>query len=227
VPRSVVGIREDLEKKGILIREKGLLRFAEDYRFNSSSFASELILGHSSSGPLVWKNAEGKSLKEIQFKQVTGENQLDGVEKTEPTTDAIRLRFWTQLLVKANKLTSLHARLSPSRFSWVGCFFRRAFYLSYLIRQHRSLIHLWIDTGDGSENKRIFEFLKSHSKEIETTFGGKLEWLALNRAFKIEKEFPDGGYAEEDKWPEIQDRMIDGMIKLDKALRPFIENLEI
>jgi hypothetical protein len=35
-----------------------------------------------------------------------------------------------------------------------------------------------------------------------------------------------GGYRdEESKWPEIQDAMIDAMIRLEKALRPHIVNL--
>lgn len=38
----------------------------EDLLFSSSSAAAEFILGYSVSGPKIWKNKDGKSLKEIE-----------------------------------------------------------------------------------------------------------------------------------------------------------------
>ena len=38
----------------------------EDLLFSSSSAAADFVLGYSVSGPRVWKNADGKSLKEIE-----------------------------------------------------------------------------------------------------------------------------------------------------------------
>ena len=38
----------------------------EDLLFSSSSAAADFILGYSASGPKVWKNKDGKSLKEIE-----------------------------------------------------------------------------------------------------------------------------------------------------------------
>jgi hypothetical protein len=224
--KNIIGMREDLEKKGILIKDRSTYWFADDYRFSSPSFASDLILGHPSSGPASWKASNGKSLKEIQLELVEGEEISDDSDR-EPKTNEVRKRFWTELLLKAEKLTPLHARISPSQFSWVGVRFKRCYYLSYLIRKHRSLIHLWIDSGDGAENKRVFDFLMQNKNEIEATFGDKLDWIQLDRAFKLEKPYPEGGYADEKKWPSIQDRMIDGMIRLNKAVMPLIERYEL
>lgn len=39
--------------------------FTKDILFTSPSAASDFILGNSTSGPLTWKNAEGKTLKEL------------------------------------------------------------------------------------------------------------------------------------------------------------------
>ncbi|WP_083236245.1 DUF4357 domain-containing protein [Acidaminococcus massiliensis] len=41
----------------------------EDLLFSSSSAAADFVLGYSVSGPRVWKNADGKSLKEIEAEQ--------------------------------------------------------------------------------------------------------------------------------------------------------------
>lgn len=38
----------------------------ENLLFSSSSAAADFVLGYSVSGPRVWKNADGKSLKEIE-----------------------------------------------------------------------------------------------------------------------------------------------------------------
>ena len=38
----------------------------ENLLFSSSSAAADFILGYSASGPKVWKNEDGKSLKEIE-----------------------------------------------------------------------------------------------------------------------------------------------------------------
>ena len=39
--------------------------FTTDYIFNSSSAAADIVSGYSCSGPVVWKNKEGKMLKEL------------------------------------------------------------------------------------------------------------------------------------------------------------------
>lgn len=55
-------LRQRLEKEKI-INEK--YEFTSDYVFNSSSAAAGVISGGSRNGIIVWKNKEGKSLKEI------------------------------------------------------------------------------------------------------------------------------------------------------------------
>jgi hypothetical protein len=64
---------------------------------------------------------------------------------------------------------------------------------------------------------------------IESDFGEPLLWQRIEgkRACRIKKEIDIGGYRDEDKWPEVQDAMIDAMIRLEKALRPHIEKLQV
>lgn len=46
------------------------LTLTEDVLFSSSSAAADFLLGYSVSGPRIWKNAEGKALKELEEKEV-------------------------------------------------------------------------------------------------------------------------------------------------------------
>jgi hypothetical protein len=67
------------------------------------------------------------------------------------------------------------------------------------------------DQGKAAENKRIFDRLHSHKKEIEGAIGSELSWQRLDdkRACRVACTPAGGGWeSNESKWPEIQDAMI-------------------
>jgi hypothetical protein len=69
----------------------------------------------------------------------------------------------------------------------------------------------------------------SHKEEIERSFGGELSWqrLDLKRSCRVAHTILVGGWrSDEARWPEIQDAMIDGMIRLARALKPQIAALK-
>jgi len=145
----------------------------------------------------------------------------------------IREEFWTSLLATARERTPLHANISPRAYSWLGTGSgKRGLGLNYSIRQHRASAELYIDRGKGAEdeNKAIFDILHAHKDEVERIFGEPLSWERLDnaRACRIAKYIEVGGYRDDrEEWPDIQDAMIDAMIRLEKALRPHIDALEI
>jgi hypothetical protein len=51
---------------GIIREENGRLVFTEDFNFNSPSGASCVLSGRHTNGWIDWKNAEGKTLKEVK-----------------------------------------------------------------------------------------------------------------------------------------------------------------
>jgi hypothetical protein len=59
-------LRAELLDSGVLRPEGGALRLTQDYRFNSPSAAAAALLGRSANGRLEWKDASGRTLKEIQ-----------------------------------------------------------------------------------------------------------------------------------------------------------------
>ncbi len=146
---------------------------------------------------------------------------------------AVRHRFWHDLLERAKGKTKLHAGISPGEWSYIGTSAgTRGLGYNYSLKQHASTVELYIDRGKDSEadNKAIFDQLHENHEEIERIFGSGLEWerLESRRACRIAKRFGDGGYRDpEERWPTIQDTMIDAMIRLDQALRSHIKKLNI
>ena len=75
----------------------------------------------------------------------------------------------------------------------------------------------------------IFEALATQRAAIDAAFGPGLVWdrMAGSRACKIICTLDDGGWADEDRWPEIQQETISAMERLDRALRPRIGALDL
>jgi len=47
------------------------------------------------------------------------------------------------------------------------------------------------------------------------------------RACRIKKSIKGGYRDDEEKWPKIHETMVDAMIKLEKALGPYVKKLKI
>jgi hypothetical protein len=147
--------------------------------------------------------------------------------------ERLRYQFWSQLLDLAREKTSLHANISPNRHNWCGTGAGKSgLGLNYVVRQNDSHVELYIDRGKDSqeENLSIFQALKASQETIENTFGEPLGWEPLEgrRACQIAKYLDQGGYRDpEEAWEAIHAVMIENMIRLEKALRPHIERLDM
>ena len=148
-----------------------------------------------------------------------------------PERHTLRLNFWKGLLDKSKEKTKLHANISPGHYYYIGTGAGKSG-LSYIyaIMKDEGIVELYIDRGkeSGEENRAIFDRLFENKNEIEKVFEGPLEWDRTegNRSCKIRKRI-EGGYRENlENWPSIQDSMIDAMIRLEKALKPYIEKLK-
>lgn len=139
-------------------------------------------------------------------------------------------RFWTSLLARARLKTSLHANISPSEYNYISTSAGvPGLGLNYVILQHEGRVELWINRGSRDENKSVFDALAAEKQSIEAAFGGALEWQRLENkdACRIAVVISEGGYRDEESWPQVQDAMIDGMIRLGKALEPHMSKLRV
>jgi hypothetical protein len=66
---NVSRLREELLKNGVLTKDTNRYKFVQDFTFNSPSLAAAIVLGRASNGRIDWKDATGRTLKEIQQAQ--------------------------------------------------------------------------------------------------------------------------------------------------------------
>ncbi len=141
-----------------------------------------------------------------------------------------RLEFWTHLFAKCKQRTKLHANISPSKDNWLGTGAGKSgLAYNYVITMSRVAVELYIDKGKDAEeiNKQIFDALYAKKDEIESQFGGSLNWDRVEgrRLCRIRWTCNEAGLKNKDKWDYLQDKMIDAMIRLEKALKNHIGRL--
>jgi hypothetical protein len=141
-----------------------------------------------------------------------------------------RYRFWEGLLERAKQTTRLHANISPSTQHWVGTSAgRNGLKLNYVILKDSARVELYIyvDGQSGEDNKAMFDGLAAHKDAIEQEFGASLRWERLDDslACRISAPVERGGLVNMDEWPEIQEAMIDSMIRFERVFRPQWEKL--
>jgi len=156
--------------------------------------------------------------------------QIGDQKKELAQRHVLRLEFWGQLLERAKERTKLHARISPGKENWISAGAGKSgLGFNYAIRMSDAQVELYIDRGEAEENKRIFDQLLASKEQIETAFGKSLEWQRLDdrRACRIRYLLTLGGLADRDRWPEIQEAMIDAMVRLENALKPQIKRLRV
>ena len=64
--RGMYDVRQELIANGVLALADNQYRFTQDYSFSSPSTAAAVVLGRSANGRIEWKDAQGRTLKELQ-----------------------------------------------------------------------------------------------------------------------------------------------------------------
>lgn len=64
--RGMYDLRQELIANGVLAQDGVGYRFTQDYPFSSPSTAAAVVLGRSANGRIEWKDAKGRTLKELQ-----------------------------------------------------------------------------------------------------------------------------------------------------------------
>lgn len=154
-------------------------------------------------------------------------------EKEYAERHILRKEFWTSLLEKAKEKTDLHSNVSPHIYHWIATGAGKSgIVYGYVITMKNASCEIYFDKGKAYEkpniNKARFDQLYKYKKEIEKEFGGKLNWERLDnrRASRISVKFEGVGLKNKDKWESLQDKMIETMIRLEKAFGTYIKKLK-
>lgn len=174
-----------------------------------------------------YRMADGPVLLDVQqlipLPETSSFQTQIGVKRQAERKDRIerhdqRYRFWELLLARAKERTPLHANLSPGTDTWKSAGIgKRGFHLNYGLRQRDCSVYLWV-----ADNKTAYSALLAERETIEAEFKAPLIWFEAEEqkgcsiAFNME-----GGYrSPPEDFGEIQDRMIEAMIRLEKVLVP-------
>jgi hypothetical protein len=133
-------------------------------------------------------------------------------------------RFLEQLLAQTEEKNALLYKLLPSSRDYIGADMGvGGLSFRYVVGQDRSRIELYIARKDATTNERLFDELRSHRTEIDAAFGQPLSWERLDSSKSCRVAYRMfGGVSDESHWQEIQTALIDGMVRLEKAILPFI-----
>lgn len=74
--KFMADVRQSLIEEGVIHTTSDGLQFARDYVFKSPSTAAAVVLGRNANGRIEWKDAHGKTLKEIQTEAVAKSDAL-------------------------------------------------------------------------------------------------------------------------------------------------------
>lgn len=154
-----------------------------------------------------------------------------GAEKKElAERHVLRREFWTGLLALGKERGHPHVRVSPSTEMSIsaGSGVSGVWYY-YEILQRGARVVLRIDRGDAETNRRIYEQLHSARERIEGEMKVPLKWdhQEGTRRCDVRYHLDEGGLLDRESWPDLQERMVDAMIGLVKAIGPEIQRLEV
>ncbi len=136
--------------------------------------------------------------------------------------ETLRYAFWERLLARSG--TPLFAAVSPRATNSLdapsgvpGVTY------TWIARAHAADVVLYLR----DRHKVAFDELRRAKDAIEAAFGEPLAWHRQDgqTASYIKKTIATGGYADQERWPEIHEAMIDGMIRLGQACQPHLERL--
>lgn len=152
------------------------------------------------------------------------------VKKEFAEHDRVRYKFFEQLLSNTNKEINIFSSISPVGYqNWLNAGAGKAGLMwAFVAMKKTARVELYLCHSDSEINKDRFEKLLSKKEGIEQSFGEQLNWdfRDTRKHQYIRSTCPVGGLDNEKKWPDIQQDMIDRLVRLEKAIGPHIKSLK-
>ncbi len=140
-----------------------------------------------------------------------------------PDRHEAQFAFWKNLLAHANEVSSLHARISPSRYHWLGTR-RHGQWWNYVVLQGETRAELYIAGPEAQENKALFDALHADREAIEGEFGALLSWQRLESKIASRISFTvSGGWVDDTTWRSAVVQAVDAMQRLYETLSPRLQ----
>lgn len=164
--------------------------------------------------------------------EVKIKEQAKETKKVRTARQEIFRRFWAQLIERSKSSSQLFANRSTSSDHWLSAGIGRSgTWLNLVLTENRARAECYIHHGKDSDarNTAAFNALKEQREVIEKVFGQELDWQDLpNRSgCRICADLDGGWRTPETEWPALQERMIETIIRLEKALKGPIQALKV
>lgn len=162
------------------------------------------------------------------FKKITPEsndNKIKGLTEIQKK----RIDFWKGLLnINKNKtkyFSDYRSQKSSHIFSNSGV---AGISYYYSIKQKFTSVGVLIDRDKEEINDNIFNQLLPYKNEIEKSFKEKLSWLNEEgiKLCCIYKTYNYAGLKDVDRWEQLQNDMVDGMVRLINTFDKYIRELD-
>jgi hypothetical protein len=160
--------------------------------------------------------------------QIKNKEQKERRERNERLPQLFK--FWEGLLSIAREKSGLHDNVEPVQRDAICVKNIKGLRFHHVINQYDGRVEFYITRSDIETNKMIFDQFLEHRGEIDTAFGEPLSWERLDtkKTCRIACYFKEGGHKrDESQWTQIQTEMVDAMIRLEKAISPFIVRLNL
>lgn len=139
-----------------------------------------------------------------------------------------RYSFWSQFLKEINKVNNLCANISPSKDAWIGIGIGMSGVgINLVTTRNYARVEVYINRGEISENKKIFDKFFSHKEQIEKDFGSPLIWERMNEKVtsRIKWQLDGVNVFDEKDYPKINQFLINGLERMKRAFINQIKNL--
>ena len=147
------------------------------------------------------------------------------VENVSRSSEKLRLEFWAILLKKMAAKSKLFKNVNPGKDSWInaGTGISGVSFV-FVMRKMEPGVQLYIDTGDKTANKSLFDYLYKNKEAIEKAFGDELQWRRLDdkRASRIDYTIQKDSYDKEN-WDFITEKLTDLMVRFEGALKDYLK----
>lgn len=147
------------------------------------------------------------------------------MRKCDSSVPQERFKFWDSLLEKSDKKTDLFKKIkSVSKRNGIPVSIGKGISLRYCGRDDITWVELNINTGHDEETKNKYEELISKSEAINKKYPElKIVWNPTEKkpihSRLILSYSSKGGIGDTDKWNEIQDDLIERMIKFERIFK--------
>jgi hypothetical protein len=166
--------------------------------------------------PNDWrKEAAAKVRGDAPVASVRGERYR---EFFQPLIDTLR---------EKHKFTNVRKAQPQNWYSFSAGYGQRITYGANFTGQKQARIEVYIDDGDNERNIQLLERLEEHREQVESALGETLDWQRLEnrRACRIALDRPGSIEDDADTLAEVQDWMVDRLLKFKQVFEPRLSEL--